>query len=91
MEDSQCFTGFDGYKHVIEASDMVCIANAAKFHPWHAISAIRAGKHVFVEKPHGTDPLGVKLMHRLATWLRKRSCASFPACKAVSTPATSKP
>ena len=64
VEDSQCFTGFDGYKRVIEASDMVCIANAAKFHPFHAISAIRAGKHVFVEKPHGTDPFGVKLMQQ---------------------------
>src|SRR6266853_834388 len=45
VDDSHCFTGFGGYKHVIEASDVVLIANAAKFHPLHAISAIRAGKH----------------------------------------------
>jgi len=64
VDDAHCFTGFDGYKHVIEASDVVLIANAAKFHPLHAISAIRAGKHVFVEKPHGIDPLGVKLMQQ---------------------------
>jgi myo-inositol 2-dehydrogenase / D-chiro-inositol 1-dehydrogenase len=64
VADNQCFTGFDGYKHVIEASDVVCIANAAKFHPFHAFSAIQAGKHVFVEKPHGTDPFGVKLMQK---------------------------
>jgi len=64
VEDSSCFSGFDGYKHVIEASDVVVIANAAKFHPFHAMAAIRAGKHVFVEKPHGTDPLGVKLMQQ---------------------------
>ena len=58
------FTGFEGYRHVIEASDVVLIANAAKFHPFHALAAISAGKHVFVEKPHGTDPRGVKLMQQ---------------------------
>lgn len=62
VTEDHCFFGFDGYKHVIEASDVVLIANGAKFHPFHAMSAIRAGKHVFVEKPHGIDPLGVKLM-----------------------------
>jgi predicted homoserine dehydrogenase-like protein len=29
VDDDHCFTGFDGYKHVIEASDVVLIANAA--------------------------------------------------------------
>lgn len=66
VDDDHCFTGFDGYKHVIEASDVVLIANAAKFHPLHAMSAIQAGKHVFVEKPHGIDPAGIKLMQRVA-------------------------
>ncbi len=66
VEDDHCFAGFDGYKHVIEASDVVLIANAAKFHPFHAMSALQAGKHVFVEKPHGIDPAGIKLMQRAA-------------------------
>lgn len=64
VSDDRCFTGFEGYKHVIEASDVVLIANAAKFHPFHAMSAIKAGKHVFVEKPHGIDLAGVKLMQQ---------------------------
>ncbi len=64
VTDDHCFTGFDGYKRVIESSDVVLIANAAKFHPFHAFSAIQAGKHVFVEKPHGIDPAGVKLMQK---------------------------
>jgi predicted dehydrogenase len=64
VDDGHCFTGFDGYKHVIEASDVVVIANAAKFHPFHAMAAIEAGKHVFVEKPHGVDPRSVKLMQQ---------------------------
>jgi myo-inositol 2-dehydrogenase / D-chiro-inositol 1-dehydrogenase len=66
VDDDHCFTGFDGYKRVIEASDVVLIANAAKFHPFHAMAAIRAGKHVFVEKPHGADPAGIKLLKAAA-------------------------
>lgn len=62
VPDSRCFAGFDAYRRVIEASDVVLIANGAKFHPLHAMAAIQAGKHVFVEKPHGIDPRGVKLM-----------------------------
>jgi predicted dehydrogenase len=72
VDDDHCFTGFDAYKHVIESSDVVLIANAAKFHPLHAISAIRAGKHVFVEKPHGIDPRGVKLMQEACDLARER-------------------
>jgi len=72
VDDAHCFTGFDGYKHVIEAADVVLIANAAKFHPFHAMSAIQAGRHVFVEKPHGIDPLGVKLMQRACDAAREK-------------------
>lgn len=66
-----CFTGFDGYKRVIEASDVVLIANAAKFHPLQTMAAIQAGKHVFVEKPHGIDPAGIRLL-RTACALAKQ-------------------
>ena len=62
VPDDACFTGFDGYQHVIASCDVVLIANAAKFHPLHAKAAIEAGKHVFVEKPHGIDPAGVKVL-----------------------------
>ncbi|MHC4508793.1 MAG: Gfo/Idh/MocA family oxidoreductase [Planctomycetota bacterium] len=72
VSDDRCFAGFDGYKRVIEASDVVVIANAAKFHPLHAMTAIQAGKHVFVEKPHGIDPAGVKLMQRAAELAKQK-------------------
>lgn len=60
VDDNHCFKGFDAYKHVIESSDAVIIANAAKFHPFHLKAAIEAGKHVFVEKPHAIDPHGIQ-------------------------------
>ncbi|MBM4033214.1 MAG: Gfo/Idh/MocA family oxidoreductase [Planctomycetes bacterium] len=60
--DERVFDGFDGYKEVIKHVDAVCIANAAKFHPLHTKAAIEAGKHVFVEKPHGIDPYGIKML-----------------------------
>jgi len=60
VDNDHCFDGFEGYKKVIESVDVVLIANAAKFHPLHLKTAIEAGKHVFVEKPHAIDPAGVK-------------------------------
>ena len=72
VAEDHCFTGFDGYKRVIEAADVVLIANAAKFHPFHALAAIRAGKHVFVEKPHGIDPAGVRLMQQACDLAREK-------------------
>ena len=71
VKDDHMFTGFDAYKHVIELSDVVIIANAAKFHPLHLMAAIKAGKHVFVEKPHAIDPAGVKVV-RAACELAKQ-------------------
>lgn len=60
VDDDHCFSGLEGYKHVIESADVVLIACASKFHPMYSEAAIQAGKHVFVEKPHGIDPPGVR-------------------------------
>ena len=72
VPDGRCFDGFDGYKRVIECVDSVCIANAAKFHPLHMMAAIQAGKHVFVEKPHAVDPLGVKMVRQACDLAEKK-------------------
>jgi len=75
VNQDHCFYGFDGYKHVIESSDVVLIANAAKFHPLHMLTAIEHGKHVFVEKPHGIDPAGIKLVNKACELAKqKRLC-----------------
>ncbi|MCX7886951.1 MAG: Gfo/Idh/MocA family oxidoreductase [Verrucomicrobiae bacterium] len=72
VDAAHCFDGLDGYKGVIEASDVVLIANAAKFHPLHMMAAIQAGKHVFCEKPHGIDPYGVKMVVKACELARQK-------------------
>lgn len=76
VPDSRCFGGFDAYQGVIDSSDVVIIANAAKFHPFHLMAAVRAGKHVFLEKPHGIDPAGIKML-RAACDLAKQKGLSI--------------
>jgi myo-inositol 2-dehydrogenase / D-chiro-inositol 1-dehydrogenase len=73
VKDERLFTGFAGYKSVIEACDVVIIANAAKFHPMHAGAAIDAGKHVFLEKPHAIDPRGVKTLRAVIEKARQKN------------------
>ncbi len=60
------FVGFDGYRKVIDSVDAVLIACASKFHARYALAAIEAGKHVFVEKPHAIDPLGIRTLAEAA-------------------------
>jgi myo-inositol 2-dehydrogenase / D-chiro-inositol 1-dehydrogenase len=75
VKDDHLFTGFDAYRNVIGLSDVVIIANAAKFHPFHATAALDAGKHVFLEKPHAIDPAGVKMLRgAIDTARRKGLC-----------------
>jgi myo-inositol 2-dehydrogenase/D-chiro-inositol 1-dehydrogenase len=62
VDDDHCFATFDGYKKVVDSADVVLIACASKFHPMYAEAAIKAGKHVFVEKPHAIDPVGCRRM-----------------------------
>ncbi len=56
----QRFSGFDGYKKVIELSDVVVIATPPGFRPMHFEAAVNAGKHVFMEKPLAVDGPGVR-------------------------------
>jgi predicted dehydrogenase len=60
VDDAHCFSGLDAYRHVIESVDVVLIACAAKYHCEYLLAAVEAGKHVFVEKPHAIDPVGVR-------------------------------
>lgn len=61
VDPDKRFTGFDAYKKVI-ASDVnvVFLATPPGYRPVHFEAAIDAKKHVFCEKPFGTDPVGAR-------------------------------
>lgn len=55
------FVGFDAYKKVIASGvDVVMLCTPPGYRPMHFEAAVEAGKHVFCEKPFGTDPVGVR-------------------------------
>jgi predicted dehydrogenase len=55
----RCFSGGDAYKKLLETNpDVVLIATPPNFRPVHFEAAIKAGKHVFMEKPVAVDPPG---------------------------------
>ncbi|MHC5073288.1 MAG: Gfo/Idh/MocA family oxidoreductase [Planctomycetota bacterium] len=55
------FTGFDAYEKVIASDiDMVILACPPHFRPKHLAAAVKAGKHVFMEKPVAVDPVGIR-------------------------------
>lgn len=56
------FGGFDAYHKLIECVDVVLLATPSHFHPIHLKAAVEAGRHVFVEKPHGVDPTQVRMV-----------------------------
>lgn len=71
--DATCTYGLEGYKAVIAASDAVLVACASKYHPFYAEQAVKAGKHVFVEKPHAIDPAGCRRLRRVCELARKKN------------------
>ena len=53
--------GFDAYQKVIDAGvDLVLFATPPHFRPIHYAAAVKAGKHVFLEKPCCVDAPGYR-------------------------------
>jgi predicted dehydrogenase len=61
VPDNRCFIGFDAYKKLLDTDvDIVILATPPYFRPTHFDAAVRAGKHVFMEKPVAVDPVGAR-------------------------------
>jgi predicted dehydrogenase len=55
------FVGFDAYQKLIRSEvDIVMLATPPGWRPLHFEAAVEARKHVFCEKPFGTDAVGVR-------------------------------
>lgn len=55
----KCFVGFDAYQKVIDSGiDLVLLVTPPVFRPLHFEAAVKAGKHVFMEKPTSVDVAG---------------------------------
>ncbi|HLP73144.1 MAG TPA: Gfo/Idh/MocA family oxidoreductase [Bacteroidales bacterium] len=63
IADEKCFLGFDAYEKVIDSGvDIVLLCTPPHFRPQHVEAAVKAGKHIFMEKPVAVDPVGARQM-----------------------------
>ncbi|MDB4581987.1 Gfo/Idh/MocA family oxidoreductase [Draconibacterium sp.] len=61
VPEENCFVGFDAFEKVIDSGvDIVILATPPKFRPEHFEAAVKARKHVFMEKPVAVDPVGIR-------------------------------
>jgi len=60
------FAGFKAYQKAIDLADVVILTTPPGFRPYHFEYAINNGKHVFMEKPVATDPVGVRKVLEVA-------------------------
>lgn len=58
------FLGFDAYRKVLAMPevDLVLLTTPPGFRPFMTKQALEAGKHLFLEKPGGVDPVGVRTL-----------------------------
>ena len=61
VPEDRIFGGLDGYKSAIDSgADLVVIATPPGFKPQQFEYAVKAGKHIFCEKPVASDAPGVR-------------------------------
>jgi myo-inositol 2-dehydrogenase/D-chiro-inositol 1-dehydrogenase len=61
IPDDKCFIGFDSYEKVIDSGvDVVLLCTPPHFRPAHVEAAVKADKHIFMEKPCAVDPVGAR-------------------------------
>ncbi|MCB0583815.1 MAG: Gfo/Idh/MocA family oxidoreductase [Phaeodactylibacter sp.] len=60
------FSGFEGYEKVIPLCDVVILATPPGFRPIHFEAAVKAGKHIFMEKPVAVDAPGIRRVLKAA-------------------------
>ena len=70
------FSGFDAYKKLIASDiDLVILATPPGFRPIHVDAAVKAGKHVFMEKPVAVDAPGIRKVLAAVELAKKKKLA----------------
>lgn len=72
VPEDRKFTGFDAYEKAIALADVVILTTPPGFRPIHFETAVKLGKHVFMEKPVATDPAGIKKVLDTATIAKQK-------------------
>jgi predicted dehydrogenase len=67
------FLGFDSHKEAIALADVVILSTPPGFRPQHFEAAVKAGKHVFMEKPVASDAAGVRQVLAAAEEAKKKN------------------
>jgi predicted dehydrogenase len=62
VSDERCFVGFDAYQKVIDCCDLIMLATPPGFRPRHIEAVVKAGKHLFTEKPVAVDGTGIRIV-----------------------------
>ena len=67
------FVGFEAYKRVVQSDVHVVFLTAPPhWRAQHLQAAVEAGKHVFMEKPGGVDPRGIRSVIETAELARQK-------------------
>lgn len=70
------FGGLDGYQKVLAAKpDLVILATPPGFRPIHLEAAVKAGVHIFCEKPVAVDGPGIRKVLELVEESKKKGLA----------------
>lgn len=72
VPDERKFVGFDAYEKVIPLVDVVILTTPPGFRPMHFEAAVKAGKHIFTEKPMAVDAPGVRKVLAAAEEAKKK-------------------
>lgn len=72
IPESRKYVGFDAYKAAIKDADVVILTTPPGFRPMHFEEAIKAGKHVFMEKPVAVDIPGIRKVLEVAAEAKRK-------------------
>jgi predicted dehydrogenase len=75
VPNERCFTGFDGYKKLLAIPEINYVIHTTPphFRPQHLLDTIKAGKHIFIEKPAAVDGPGVRMVLEAAELAKQKN------------------